>query len=63
MDGISFLFFWDGCDGCDGWDGWMDGLMDGWMDGSSLWGIGFPYILLFLLFFSSPVLLFFLLFC
>ena len=27
------------------WMGWMDGLMDGWMDGSSLWGIGFPYIL------------------
>ena len=45
---------WDGWDGCDGWDGWMDGLMDGWMDGSSLWGIGFPYILLFCFFVLVP---------
>ena len=50
---------WDGWDGCDGWDGWMDGLMDGWMDGSSLWGIGFPYINIIFLFFWSPALSFF----
>ena len=68
----SRIFFfswdrWDGWDGCDGWDGWMDGLMDGWMDGSSLWGIGFPYILINSSFLFEPrfiILFFFLtLFC